>query len=246
LREGEAMNFEVRPTVCLFDAFRFVLAHRWPCLIRAVPIVLLTGIIAWLETNILAAAEYFTLVIREIIYAIFAVFWHRYTLRPDLREEMGFGLSFGLREIKFAAALLGIVIISYILGRSLVGAVGIETASSDFVLIAVAYMAFLPFIFVFPAIALDQPLRYGTFARRILDMFFPLVGTIFLGLVATLGISILLFMPGILIATRDANVGGFIIFLVSSFVIAPFVLAVTVTFISFLYRQSLGLLVNTS
>lgn len=238
------MNFEVRPTVCLFDAFRFVLAHRWPCLIRAVPIILVTGIIAWLETSILAAAEYFTLILREILYAIFAVFWHRYTLRPDLRDQMGFGLAFGLREIKFAAVLLGFVLASYLLGRSLVSAVGVSSVSSVFVVIVAVYLVFLPLIFVFPAIALDQPLRIGQFAQRILDMLFPLIGTIFLGLVAVSGISILLYMPGILIATQDINLGSIIIFMISSFVIAPFVLAVTVTFISFLYRQSLGLVVE--
>ncbi|USG59917.1 hypothetical protein NBZ79_12095 [Sneathiella marina] len=234
---------EVRPTICLFDAFRFVLAHRWPCLIRAVPVILLTGIMTYLESSLLAAAEYFSLVMKELIYAIFAVFWHRYVLRPDLRGEMGFGLAFGLREIKFAAALLGFVVISYLLGGSLVSAVGVKSVSSVFVIIAAVYLCFLPFIFLFPAIALDQPLQIGLFVRRILDILVPLIGTIFLGLVAIVGISVLLYLPGIVIALRHPDLGDMVLFVTSSFVIAPFVLAVTITFVSFLYRTSLGVVI---
>ncbi|MEH6548018.1 MAG: hypothetical protein V7701_16390, partial [Sneathiella sp.] len=118
-----------------------------------------------------------------------------------------------------------------------------SSISSVFVVIAVVYLAFLPFIFLFPAIALDQPLQIGVFARRILDMIVPLVGTIFMGLVAIVGISILLYLPGILIALQNPDLGDLVIFLTSSFVIAPFVLAVTITFVSFLYRQSLGVVI---
>lgn len=234
---------EVRPTVCLFDAFRFVLAHRYPCLLRAIPVILLTGFMALLETSILAAAEYSALIMKEIFYAIFAVFWHRYVLRPDLRAQMGFGLAFGLREIKFAAALLGFVVTSYHLGSLLAGAVGVSSISSVFVIIAVVYMVFLPFVFLFPAIALDQPLQIGVFAQRVLDIFLPLIGTIFMGLVAVVGISMMLYLPGILIATNYPDLGNAVIFMTSSFVITPFVLAVTITFVSFLYRQSLGVVI---
>ena len=233
---------DVKPTACLLEAFRFVVIHRWPCLLRAVPVVLLTALIAWLETNILASAEYFRLVLNELLYAIFAVYWHRYTILRQERESSSFGLQFGLREIKFAGAMLAYVIVTYILARTFVASGGASSSSTISLFIFVLLLSFLPLMFVFPAIALDQPLTLTRFAERIFEMFLPLVGTVLLALVAIVGLYALIYMPFLLMMLlKRPDMAGILFYLVSSFVIMPFIMAVFVSFVAILFRDAIGL-----
>ncbi|MEX1034659.1 MAG: hypothetical protein WDZ54_01790 [Sneathiella sp.] len=232
----------VKPTACLLEAFRFVILHRWPCLIRAVPVIVMTGLISWLETNILASADYFRLVMNELLYAIFAVYWSRYTLIGVERESAAFGLHFGLREIKFAGALLGYVLITYILARIYVAGGGGGTGASLVLFVILLLLCFMPLMFVFPAIALDQPLALSEFAKSVLEMFFALVGTFLLALVAVVGLYILIYMPMLLlILLNKPDLAGAVFYLLSSFLLMPFVLAVFISFLSILYRESIGL-----
>ncbi|MCF8467402.1 MAG: hypothetical protein K9G33_08390 [Sneathiella sp.] len=233
---------DVKPTACLLEAFRFVVVHRWPCLLRAVPVVLLTALIAWLETNILASAEYFRMVFNELLYAIFAVYWHRYTILSRERESSSFGLQFGLREIKFAGAMLAYVIVTYILARTFVASGGASSNSTIILFIIVLLLSFLPLMFVFPAIALDQPLAPARFAERIFEMFLPLVGTLLLALVAVAGLYALIYMPFLLMMLlKRPDMAGILFYLVSSFVIMPFIMAVFVSFVAILFRDAIGL-----
>ena len=234
---------EIKPTECLLRAFRFVVAHRWPCLLRAVPIALLTALIAWLETNILANAEFFALVMNELLYATFAVYWHRYTVLETERLRDGFGLFFGLREIKFAAAMLSFVIASYLLELAFLGALGIQTTSRLVVFSVFLLLAFLPFLLVFPAIALDQPVRLDLLARRIFEMFLPLIGTIILGSVAAGGIYLLIFLPAVLLTiVTGSNIPVILISSIVTFLVTPFILAVSVSFVSILFRETVGIM----
>jgi len=232
---------------CLLEAFRFVLAHRWPCLFRAVPVVLLTALVAWLETNILASAEYFRLVVNELLYAIFAVYWNRYTLLAEDRQRADFGLSFGLREIKFAGAMLVFVLISYLLARAFIGSFGVGSTSSVIVFMGGLVLVFMPLMFIFPAIALDQPLRLSLFASRTMEMMLPLIGTFLLGVVAVLGLYVLIYLPTLLLAVLQfAELAGPLFYLISSFLIMPFILAVSVSFVSLLFGRAIGLQPVTS
>jgi len=234
---------DVKPSHCLLAAFRFVIAHRWPCLVRAVPVVVLTAIIAWLETNILAKAEFFTLVVNELLYAIFAVYWHRYTVLTVEREGEGFGLHFGIREIKFAAAMLIFVFGSYLLGRAFVAMVGDQSVLQVVVFSCFLLLCFLPLILVFPAIALDQPVHITLFITRTLEIFIPLLGTVLLGIVAAAGIYLLVFLPTALLAVFSNTVFLEILgSLVATFVVMPFILAVSVSFISILFRETIGVM----
>lgn len=232
----------VKPTACLLEAFRFVIRHRWPCLIRAVPVVAMTALIAWLETNILAAADYFRLVVNELLYAIFAVYWHRYTLLGFERENSAFGLQFGLREIKFAGAMIGYVIITYLLARVYVASGGDASSASIVLFMGLLLLCFMPLMFIFPAIALDQPMRIGHFARSIIDMFLPLIGTLMLALIAVIGLYILIYMPMLLLILMNRpDMAGIVFYALSSFLIMPFIMAVFISFLSILYRESIGI-----
>ena len=232
----------VKPTACLLEAFRFVIHHRWPCLVRAVPVVMMTGLVSWLETNILASADSFRLVINELLYAIFAVYWSRYTLLGFERENAGFGLHFGLREIKYAGALIGYVVITYILARIYVAGGGDGSGASLVLFVALLLLCFMPLMFVFPAIALDQPLAITDFAKSVLEMFFSLVGTFLLSIVAVVGLYVLIYMPMLLLVLLNKpDLAGMLFFLLSSFLIMPFVLAVFISFVSILYRETIGL-----
>ncbi|MCR9212546.1 MAG: hypothetical protein NXI13_02425 [Proteobacteria bacterium] len=241
------MRADIRPTAALLEAFRFVIDHRWPCLIRAVPIVIMTGFIAWLETNILARTEFFPLVMNEILYAIFAVYWHRYTLLEEDRLSPDFGLHFGIREIKFAAVMLLYVLVTYVLATAFLAAMGTGSASSILIFIIALGLAFLPIILMFPAIALDQPLRPGYFARRIFEIFLPLLGTVLLGIVAAVGLYLLIFLPlGLLAILMGTTFAEILVSVVASFLVMPLVLAVSVSFVSFLYRDMIGLAPQTA
>ncbi|WP_339632467.1 hypothetical protein [uncultured Sneathiella sp.] len=232
----------VKPTACLLEAFRFVILHRWPCLVRAVPVIIMTGLISWLETNILASADYFRLVLNELLYAIFAVYWSRYTLLRFERENEGFGLHFGLREIKYAGALIGYVVITYVLAKIYVASGGGGSGASLVLFVALLLLCFMPLMFVFPAIALDQPLALTNFAKSVLEMFFALVGTFLLALVAVVGLYALIYMPMLLLVLLNKpDLAGAVFYLLSSFLIMPFVLAVFISFLSILYREAIGL-----
>ena len=236
------MTHTVKPTSCLLEAFRFVIGHRWACLFRAVPVVLMTGLIAWLETNILAAAEYFRLIVNEIFYAIFAVYWHRYTVFKFERRNPSFGLHFGLREIKFAGAMLGYVLITYVMAKIYVTSGGDGSGASIMLFITLLCFCFMPLMFVFPAIALDQPLALKDFARTVIDMFLPLVGTFLLGLVAVVGLYVLIYMPMLLlILMNKPDAAGILFYVLSSFLIMPFIMAVFISFLSILFRETIGI-----
>lgn len=236
------MTHTVKPTTCLLEAFRFVIGHRWPCLFRAVPVVMMTGLIAWLETNILAAAEYFRLVVNEIFYAIFAVYWHRFTVFKFERRNPSFGLHFGLREIKFAGSMLAYVVVTYLLARVYVVSGGDASSASIVLFVALLCLCFMPLMFVFPAIALDQPLALKEFARTIIDMFLPLLGTLLLGLVAVIGLYVLIYMPMLLlILMNKPDLAGILFFVLSSFLIMPFIMAVFISFLSILFRETIGI-----
>ncbi|MBO0334590.1 hypothetical protein J0X12_13255 [Sneathiella sp. CAU 1612] len=232
----------VKPTACLLEAFRFVIGHRWPCLFRAVPVVMMTALIAWLETNILAAADYFRLVVNEILYAIFSVYWHRYTVFKFERRNPSFGLHFGLREIKFAGAMLGYVLITYVLAKVYVASGGDGSSASIMLFVTLLCLCFMPLMFIFPAIALDQPLALKDFARTVIDMFLPLVGTFLLALVAVVGLYVLIYMPMLLlILMNKPDMAGILFFVLSSFLIMPFILAVFISFLSILFRETVGI-----
>lgn len=231
----------LRPAAALLEAFRFVLAHRYACLMRAVPVIMMAGLIAWAETNILADAKYFRLVMNDILYAIFAVYWHRYTLLPSERAARGFGLGFGLREIKYAGAMVGFAIVTYLLARIYTASGGGEARASLLLFIALLLLCYLPLMFIFPAIALDQPIRPLRFAQVVIDMFLPLLGVLLLGLVAVVGLYCLIYLPLLLLVLMQRPAAaGLLFYLLSSYLILPFVLAVSISFVSLLYRQAVG------
>lgn len=236
------MTHTVKPTSCLLEAFRFVIGHRWACLLRAVPVVMMTGLIAWLETNILAPAEYFRLVVNDIFYAIFAVYWHRYTVFKHERRNPSFGLHFGLREIKFAGAMLVYLLITYLLAKIYVVSGGDGSSASIVLFVTLLCFCFMPLMFVFPAIALDQPMSLKEFARTVIDMFLPLVGTFLLALVAVIGLYVLIYMPMLLLILMNMpDMAGILFFVLSSFLIMPFILAVFISFLSILFRETIGI-----
>lgn len=232
---------DINPSVCLLEAFRFVIDHRWPCLIRAFPVVAITAFLAWLQTNILAQTDFFILVANELLYAIFAVYWHRYTVLEDQRVEAGFGLNFGLREIKFAGAMLGYVLASYLLARAFFATLGSGSTSSLVVFACLLLLVFLPFILIFPAIALDQPIRLSLCIRRIFDIMLPLIGTVLLGLVAAAGVYLLIFLPAGFLATLfGPSFAKMLVSTIASFLVMPFVMAVAISFVSILFRDLMG------
>lgn len=231
---------DVKPAACLLEAFNFVIVHRWPCLLRAVPIVMLTALLAWLETNILERTDIFRVVINDLLYAIFAVFWHRYTLLARERDQSDYGLAFGLREMKFAGAMLAYAGVSYLVARIFIAGGG-GSIMSVVVFISLLLLSFLPLMFVFPAIALDHPLALSLFARRVVEMSLPLVGTFLLGIVGIAGLYVLVYLPVLLLAALNRpGVAGVLFYLFSSFLIMPFILAVFISFVSILYREAMG------
>lgn len=231
----------VRPAAALLEALRFVLAHRYACLLRAVPIIMATGLIAWLETNILADAHYFRLVVNDLLFAIFAVFWHRYSLLEEVRSAPGFGLQFGLREIKYAGVMIGLAILTFILARLYASSGGGDSRASLLLFVALLMLCYLPVMFVFPAIAVDEPIHPLPFAQTVIDMFLPLLGVLLMGVVAVIGLYALIYMPLLLLVLMQRPAAaGLLFYLLSSYLILPFVLAVGISFVSILYRQAIG------
>jgi hypothetical protein len=171
-------------------AAKFILEHWKGYLRRAFPVMWVL-----LALNLLLYAmgiNFFFLngFIQILILASFAVCWHRYTLLPAIRTASGFPLQFGARETKYCVYAViysfWFLICFFFFNASFFFAIA---ALTFFVITA---LPMLMAIFIFPAIALDQPVRLRHFLREGFGLLLPF-------LLGCLHLAFILVIPALLV-----------------------------------------------
>jgi|TARA_R110001606_G_scaffold3642_19_gene16515 hypothetical protein len=224
----------------ILAAGAFVFGNFGDCLARGLPVFLVALLI---EIGLGFFSQGFSIagqVISMILFSIFAVSWHRYTLLPAERMRKGFALAFGLREIRFAGLAIGTTVLGLLVFLAftalLTSGIG---AIIGLVIMAPVYMTVL---FMYPAIALDQPLDLSLFLKKGVSLILSYIvalGMVMLILVAPL--AILFFAMNLITDIFDHSTAATIILLVVNLFLSVLFVAITVTTASFLYRDMIGL-----
>lgn len=220
-------------------AFGFVVTHASACLVRAVPVMMALVILGIFQRLLAAEFGILGMIAQPMIFAVFAVSWHRYTLLPAVRNASGFPLQLGWREIKFGLASVAITLTLFFLFFLFFMAFTPVIAAVAYGLTSI--MVSLLSLFLLPAIALDQPLQIGRFFSEGLSLFFSFIlgimySFLFLGVltVAAAGFGwliVLLFNP---------EAGFYVMTFLLNITIAPFLIAVATSTASYLLHAVIG------
>ncbi len=226
------------------QAIGFVFQNFKPFLLRALPAFAAILVLELTKTQI--TGDYWPLspVIMTMLYAVFIVSWHRYTLLPEERTRKGVMFSFGLREIKLGAVLLLVYFVNFGIGKIVLSVTPQEILGFSYT--TASYLFFLIssllLFFVYPAIAIDHPIRLKLFWSRAFRLFFSFVFASLLAIGVLIIISILQLVFHYLIDGIGA--GGLVALipvLIFSYLIIFLQYALLASTASFLYRDVIGL-----
>ncbi|MEH6405008.1 MAG: hypothetical protein V7750_16645 [Sneathiella sp.] len=229
-----------RVTKNLLLAAQFVFHNFRACIFRALPVLFLISVLTYIQSFLGGIFSEMTTYISPFLYAMFAVSWHRYSVLESAKTLKGIPYQLGTRELMFGAlSAFSTLFITWVLGF-LIQNFDQGTAVTLFALLLIPLLVTL--VFVYPAIALDQPLRIGYFLRE---------GIILLPsfIVALLCVAICIFVIGgggyllisILTSIFTPLALKIILFVSINLVLVPIILAVTASSASFLYRDVIGL-----
>ena len=227
-------------TLCILDAVRFVFNNFLDCIFYVLPILFLVSVLAWIQSMLGGGFALVQSLLEPFLYAMFAVAWHRYSVLESERARRGFPYRFGKRELKFGAASVLFALLMSSLAQLLGGFLPQEVALIALPILLTPILATV--VFIYPAIALDQPLRIRLFlnegVKLILSFIVAIIAVVtVIGLLtaaAYFGLQILatIFTPPAL---------KVLIFVLYNLVIIPLVLAITTSSASFLYKTVIGL-----
>ncbi|WP_169545053.1 hypothetical protein [Sneathiella aquimaris] len=227
-------------TRCVYDAAKFVFAHFLDCIFHVIPILFLVSIVAWLQGWLGGWMILTGNLLQPFIYAMFAVAWHRYSVLQSERQKKWFNYRLGKREFKFGA--LSVI---FTLGMtSLAAGIGkifpLEIGLPLFLLLLVPILVTV--IFIYPAIALDQPIQIRLFLNKgvklILSFIIALVLLALIGTVLGLSAFFVLKLLSMIFTPAALKV---IIFILTNLLIIPLLLAISTSSASFLYKRVIGL-----
>lgn len=234
------------------EAVIFVFSNLSSCIVRSLPYVILTSLLYFVPRSFDINIETFSLVVSPFLYATFAVSWHRFSIYGANENKSTFPVEFGVREIKFGAVGLIITTITQALTLKYFGAdpaafASYVSASNMFIFFLLTSIIGLSTFLIFPAIALKQPIEVVLLFKKGVKMtgsfilFFLVIGfvttmfNLFLGVISTTNIAYEL-------AMQSEGVQYFINFVILS----PLSLAITVSTVTFLYRDLIGIKETTA
>jgi len=234
------MTHKTSVTLCIFDAVRFVFHNFMDCIFHVLPILFLVSVLAWIQSMLGGGFALIRSLLEPFLYAMFAVAWHRYSVLESERSRRGLPYRFGKRELKFGAASVLFALVMSLLAQGLGRFLPQEMALIALPILLTPILATV--IFIYPAIALDQPLRIRLFLNEGLKLILSFIVAIIavvivislLTVAAYFGLQILatIFTPPAL---------KVLIFILYNLVIIPLVLAITTSSASFLYKAVIGL-----
>ncbi|MCG8490424.1 MAG: hypothetical protein MI743_02310 [Sneathiellales bacterium] len=234
----------LKVTYCLFDAISFVFKNYMACLYRVLPVLFTVSILSWLlatfSPTLGIATGWVGKILISFCYAMFAVSWHRYSVLEEEQRIKGFSYRFGRREIKFGLLSVAFALFIQILLSSLEQFLQQDLALLLFALLMIPIL--ITVFFIYPAIALDQPLQL----RRYLNEGVKLIFSFIVAMVA-IGIMILVLrwalMFGLAFLQNVFQPGALkmVLFVGYNLVAIPLFLAITTGTASFLYKDVIGL-----
>lgn len=224
----------------IIEAIRFVFSNWGDCLYRALPILFLVATVSYLQNFLGGILLLVAKLAEPFLYAMFAVSWHRFSVLKSERHRKGLPYKFGKRELKFGALSVASTFLFAFLLQSLTSLLPPIGALITFLVILVPVT--LTLIFIYPAIALDQPLRLSLFfmkgVRQIISFViaFVIVGVISFSIAGLVSLALPL-----LVEVISPNAIKLITFIVGQLVLTPVFLALMASTASFLFRDVIGM-----
>lgn len=237
---------------CVLDALSFVWENISFCYQKAIPLLLLVGLLRYLDFKTDFSGTYLLLGLQTVLFSIFAVAWHRITIYGEKEGASPFKYSFGMREIRFSLFSLLTAYAPAILAMIAMGILPELLVAGLILLLIVPYGLVL--LFSFPAIALDQDVDFPLFLQQGIRH----IGTILLGLLIVMLImmafqfAISLFIAPIMIpimlslgdgntfdAMNSERAVEIVLLITSAFelLISPFFLGVCTSTASLFYKR---------
>jgi len=234
----------LKVTYCLFDAISFVFKNYIACLYRVLPVLFLVSILTWLlatfSPTLGVATGWIGKVLISFCYAMFAVSWHRYSILKEEQQIKGFSYRFGRRALKFGLLPVAFALFIQILLSSLEQLLQQEIALLLFVVLMIPIL--ITVFFVYPAIALDQPLQLRRYLNEGVKLVFSfIVAIIAIGIMIFLLRWALMFGLGIMKNIFQPGALKIVLFVGYNLVAIPLFLAITTGTASFLYKDVIGL-----
>lgn len=234
----------LKVTYCLFDAISFVFKNYMACLYRVLPVLFVVSVLTWLlatfSPTLGVATGWVGKVLLSFCYAMFAVSWHRYSILEEEQKINGFSYRFGRREVKFGLLSVAFALFIQILLASLEQLLQQELALLLFVILMIPIL--ITVFFVYPAIALDQPLQLRRFLNEGVKLIFSfIVAIIAIGIMIFLLRWALMFGLGIMKNIFQPGALKIVLFVGYNLVAIPLFLAITTGTASFLYKDVIGL-----
>ncbi len=232
-------------TTCLFEAFWFVLDHLKACYLLATPIILfsiLTTAFSFISNPSGSTEEHsLTLIISTTIleaffFAMFAVSWHRYTAFETERNVTGPRFRLGPREIKFA--LFNVTISVLLVGLMGFLTVILQTGAGGILVAILSIPVLMIMFFAYPAIALDQPLRFNLFLEAGTKRFLSFLKAFFIaGLLILVWALLIWILTWLLGGFADGGFQVLLRALLDGLVLIPISTAVAVSMATKLYMD---------
>jgi flagellar biosynthesis protein FliQ len=163
----------------IFRASGFVLRNLGPCLLRALPVIILAAVLHLPQLQETLSITFLPELLEPFAYAVFAVAWHRYTILSSERQRNGLIPRFGLRELKFGLVSLAITLALLAITEGFSLILG-EGPTFIFITVLIYFIAGIGLMFVFPAIAFDQPVDMVQFIQEALKLLGSLIVAILL------------------------------------------------------------------
>ncbi|TNE42535.1 MAG: hypothetical protein EP348_00160 [Alphaproteobacteria bacterium] len=228
-------------TRSLAEAVLFTFKEMGPLMKRGLPVLGVLILFQLASIYLLPQLTYAHKAVQTVLYSIFAVSWHRFTLLPESRSRPGFPLAFGMREILFALVAAALTFMPSLLLYPVLSTL-LPREAAIITVAVISLLVYIALLFVFPAIALDQKIRLELFCRENFKLFFSYIIAGIIGLFATwllsLGVSFVLSTLAKL--TGDMRTLTIIFTLISSFLSILF-LGIFVSTISYLFRDVIGI-----
>ncbi|MZR31998.1 hypothetical protein [Sneathiella litorea] len=224
----------------ILAAGAFVFENVGACLRRGLPIFLVALLIeiglGVLTTDFSIALQ----LINIILFSIFAVSWHRYTLLPAERGRKALALGFGLREIKFAGLGVGTAVIALAVFFAFTAL--LKSGAGAIISLLLMLPVYMTVLFMYPAIALDQPINLGLFLKKGMSLIVSyVIAVVMVVLILIAPMAILYFAMNLITDIIDQSIVAMVILLLVNLLISIFFVAILVSTASFLYRDVIGM-----
>lgn len=239
IKRGFGMSEKIRVIGYVNHAAEFVLENKGQCITRAIPYLIFLTVINFAAPLLGNSFEFLSTYAEQFLYAMFAVSWHRFSILSSERVSSGLSYRFGMREFRFTLLLIASTVVLQLASHALLFI--LPPVLAVILLFIILIPVVLTLFFVYPAIALDQPIRIQLFFNEAIKHLSSFGA-------ALVAVILYVFIVGIVIALiawilndiLSPQVFSLLSFAVFSLIVTPIVMAITVSTATFLYRDVIG------